>query len=170
MKIEIHGMAYAFDLPSDSAFNNTIFLNYKIFNRSQRTYYNTYLGIFTDLDIGYAYDDYVGCDVYRSSYFGYNGRPVDGTGQVYAYGNHPPAQSVTVLAGPSLNPTGVDRPKVDNSGHQLCNESINGTGFGDGIPDNERLGMTSFVYLTIPLQVFLVICWIHPMPHNIIII
>jgi len=146
MKIEVQGMAYAFNLPSDSAFNNTIFLNYKIFNRSQRTYYNTYLGIFTDLDIGNGLDDFIGCDVYRSSYFGYNGTKIDGNGQPNSYGEHPPAQSVTFLAGPSLGPTGTDRPKSDNTGHQICNESINGTGFGDGIPDNERLGMTSFIY------------------------
>ena len=146
MKAEIHGMAYAFNLQSDSAFNNTVFLNYKIFNRSQRTYYKTYLGIFTDLDIGDMTDDYIGCDVYRGSYFGYNGKPIDGSGQPSAYGVHPPAQSVTFLAGPSMDSIGADRPKFDNTNHQLCNESINGLGFGDGIKDNERLGMTSFIY------------------------
>jgi hypothetical protein len=30
LKAEIHGMAYVFDLPGDTAFNNTIFMNYKI--------------------------------------------------------------------------------------------------------------------------------------------
>src|ERR1039457_3959986 len=46
MKVEIHGMAYAWDMPGDSAFNNTIFLNYTIFNRSNRTYLNTFIGTF----------------------------------------------------------------------------------------------------------------------------
>ena len=36
--LEFHGMAYAWDLPNDSAFKNTVFLNYQIFNRSQNTY------------------------------------------------------------------------------------------------------------------------------------
>ncbi len=147
MKAEFHAMAYGWDMPGDSAFNNTLFLNYRVFNRSQLTYFNTYLGFFTDIDLGYPIDDYLGCDVYRGSCFCYNGKAIDGNGQSYAYGAHPPAQSVTILAGPKLEPTGTDRPRVDGSGHQLCNESINGTGFGDGIPDNERMGFSNFMSL-----------------------
>jgi hypothetical protein len=73
MRIEVHLMAYAFDMPDDSAFKNTILMNYKIFNRSSRTYYNTYFGAFSDLDIGDWHDDYICCDVGRSSFIGYNG-------------------------------------------------------------------------------------------------
>ncbi len=145
MKIEIHLMAYAFDLPDDSAFKNTIFLNYKIFNRSSKTYYNTYMGAWADMDIGYDLDDYICCDVGRSSFIGFNGLAVDGTGQTNAYGAHPPAQSVTILGGPFMDPAGHDRPRLDNEGHQLCNESINGTGFGDSIANNERYGLTNFL-------------------------
>jgi hypothetical protein len=148
MRIEVHLMAYAFDMPDDSAFKNTIFMNYKIFNRSSRTYYNTYFGAFSDFDIGYWDDDYICCDVGRSSIIGFNGKAVDGTGQVNAYGAHPPAQSVTILGGPFMDPTGNDRPRLDNEGHQLCNESINGTGFGDSIANNERYGLTNFLSLT----------------------
>lgn len=147
MKVEIHGMAYAFDIPGDSAFWNTLFLNYKIYNRSQRTYYNTYLGTFTDIDLGWSRDDFVGCDVQRGCFFGYNGTPIDGNGQPEAYGENPPAQSVTILAGPFMDPDGIDNPKKDNSGNQLCNESVNGFGFGDDIVDNERYGMRKFVYI-----------------------
>jgi hypothetical protein len=145
LKVEVLGMAYAFDLPGDSAFKNTIFVNYRIFNRSRRTYYNTYLGLFTDFDIGYMTDDYNGCDVERSSFFGYNGLPVDGSGQSYAYGTHPPAQAVTILGGPYMDHSDQDRPRSDQAGHQLCNESVNGTGFGDNIPNNERYGLTGFM-------------------------
>jgi hypothetical protein len=42
-----------------------------------------------------------------------------------------------------MDPAGQDRPKVDLAGHQLCNESVNGTGFGDSIANNERYGLTS---------------------------
>jgi hypothetical protein len=147
LKIEIHLLAYAFDLPDDSAFKNTIFLDYKIFNRSSRTYYQTYLGTWADFDIGYSGDDFIGCDVKRASLIGYNGTPVDGTGQPNAYGPHPPAQSLTILKGPLMDPAGQDRPRFDNSGHQLCNESINGTGFGDSIANNEHYGLTNFMAL-----------------------
>lgn len=146
LKVEIHGMAYVFDLPGDSAFYNTVFLNYKIINRSDKIYYNTYMGLFTDLDIGYPNDDYVGCDVERGFYYGYNGTPIDGTGQPGSYGANPPVQSVTFLGGPFMDPDGIDNPRTDGFGHQLCNASVNGVNFGDSIVDNERLGMTNFMY------------------------
>jgi hypothetical protein len=146
LKLEVHGMAYAFNLPQDSAFWNTVFLNYKIINRSDKIYYNTYLGTFTDLDIGWYADDYLGCDVERGMYYGYNGTPIDGSGQPGTYGANPPAQSVTFLGGPLMDPDGVDNPRFDNTGHQLCNESVNGTNFGDSVVDNERLGMSRFMY------------------------
>jgi hypothetical protein len=120
-------------------------MNYKIFNRSSRTYYNTYFGAFSDLDIGDWHDDYICCDVGRSSFIGYNGLAVDGPGQVNAYGAHPPAQSVTILGGPFMDPAGHDRARFGIEGHQLCNESINGTGFGDSISNNERYGLTNFL-------------------------
>ena len=142
LRVEVHAMAYGFDMPEDSAFKNAIFVNYKVFNLSQRTYYRTAFGMFADFDIGYPYDDYFGCDVQRGSFFGYNGTPVDGSGQSYAYGSHPPAQAVTILAGPKMDADGIDNPKNDGSGHQLCNASINGMNFGDSIVDNERFGMT----------------------------
>jgi len=145
LRAEIHLMAYAFNLPGDSAFKNTIFFNYKIYNRSSRTYYNTKLGFYVDLDIGYPFDDNIGCDVERSSIIGFNGLPVDGSGPPQAYGAHPPAQSVTILGGPFMDPAGTDRPRLDNTGHQLCNESVNGTGFGDSIANNERYGLTNFL-------------------------
>jgi len=147
LRVEIHGMAYAWDLPNDSAFKNTVFLSYKLFNRSPKTYNNVFLGVFTDIDLGYPNDDYIGCDVERNMYFGYNGMPVDGTGQSYAYGANPPVQSVILLAGPLMDADGIDNPRYDNEGHQLCDVSVNGIHFGDNIVDNERYGMSRFVYI-----------------------
>jgi hypothetical protein len=146
LRVEIHGMAYAFDLPGDSAMKNTVFLNYKLFNRSQKAYDSTLLGVFTDIDLGYSNDDYVGCDVERNMYFGYNGTPIDGTGQPYAYGANPPTQSVTVLAGPYMDPDGIDNPRYSSTGVQLCDFSVNGLNFGDSIADNERFGLQKFIY------------------------
>ena len=143
---EIHVFAYAFNNPSDSALYNSIFYKYKIINRSTLTLHDCYLGLFTDIDIGYAFDDYVACDVERSTYYGYNGKPVDGAGQYYAYDSFPPAQGVTILGGPFMNNDGLDNPIFDNNGYPLCDYSVNGLNFGDGIVDNERLGMCRFVY------------------------
>ena len=146
LRVEIHGMAYAFDMPEDSAMKNTVFLNYKLFNRSQNTYDSTMLGIFTDIDLGYPNDDFIGCDVERNMYFGYNGTPLDGTGQSYAYGENPPVQSVTLLGGPYMDPDGADNPRFSNTGAQLCDFSVNGLNFGDSIVDNERYGLHGFAY------------------------
>ena len=98
--LEVHAMVYAYDAPNDEALNNTVFINYKFFNRSTNDYHDVYLGLWTDWDIGYMNDDYVGCDVQRNSCFGYNGLPVDGNNEPNAYGDNPPVQVLTVLAGP----------------------------------------------------------------------
>lgn len=98
--LEVHAMVYAFDAPDDEALNNTVFVNYKFFNRSANDYHDVYLGLWTDWDIGYTYDDYVGCDVQRNSCFAYNGLPIDGDGEPSSYGDNPPVQVLTVLAGP----------------------------------------------------------------------
>ena len=145
LRVEIHGMAYAFDMPGDSAFKNTVFLNYKIFNRSQNTYDSTLLGVFTDIDLGYANDDYLMCDVERNMFIGYNGDSIDGTGLSYTYGDSPPAQGVVILGGPYMDADGIDNPRYDLSGNQLCDFSVNGMNFGDSIADNERYGLQRFL-------------------------
>jgi hypothetical protein len=144
--IEIHGMAYAYDLPGGSVLWNTIFLHYDIINRSDTTYSDTWLSIWTDFDLGYFYDDYLGCDIQRGGYFVYNGTPIDGSGEPWAYGEYPPAIGLLFLGGPYMEADNLDNPKYDGEGLQLCNESINGLNFGDSIIDNERLGMTKFLY------------------------
>lgn len=140
LRIEVQAMVYAFNDPTDSALCNTVFVHYDLINRSASIYTGTYTGIFTDLDIGYAWDDFIGCEVNRGSFYGYNGAPVDGNGEPEAYGENPPAQSVTVLAGPFMDPDGLDNPAGN------CDESINGLNFGNGISDDERYGMTRFIY------------------------
>lgn len=180
-RIEVHGMAYAFDCPGDTAFKNTVFLHYKIVNRSQNTYNNTWLGVFTDLDLGYSRDDFIACDVQRGMYYAYNGRKVDGTGQPGTYGEFPPAQGVIILGGPLLDADQSDNPSFKGSAikgpsfggscdiisldgdtilmnygqggtlqdHFLVrSEAVNGLNFGDGIVDNERMGMAKMVIPT----------------------
>lgn len=138
--LEIHGMAYEFNTPEIIPMANTVFMSYKIFNRSSETLKNTYVGLFCDFDIGDPRDDFVGCDVSRGAYYGYNGDDFDGSGYPYEYGENPPAQGVVILGGPYMDPNGEDDPDGG------CDESITGVGFGDGEVDNERYGMTKFVW------------------------
>ncbi|MCB9360746.1 MAG: T9SS type A sorting domain-containing protein [Flavobacteriales bacterium] len=148
--LEVHGMAYAYNCPSDSAINHTVFLNYKIYNRSASTYTNVYTGMWTDFDIGCSGDDYVGCDVARGAFYGYNGDIFDEDGGVNGYGTHPPAQGVVILKGPKANNDGIDNPFTTNIPTALAQEGIPyaglGVGYGDGIVDNEYIGMKHFLY------------------------
>jgi len=140
MQVEIHGNAYAFDNPEDSSLFNTIFVHYDFYNRSDRTYDSTYIGVFNDFDLGYYKDDFIACDVSRGSSYIYNGKPIDGSGEPGSYGEKPPVQSMVILGGAFMPEDGED----NLSGG--CDESINGLSFGDGIIDNERMGMTRFTY------------------------
>lgn len=143
--LEVHCMLYGFNSPGDETLNNTLFMRYWIYNRSDYPLHDVYIGYFTDFEIGYGNDDYIGCDVERGYYYGYNGTSMDGDGTSGTFGANPPAQIVAVLGGPNMPADGIDNPKFDFDGNQLCDQSINGTGFGDGIIDNERLGLTGFI-------------------------
>lgn len=137
--MEVHAMVYGFNTPSDTSVYNSVFVHYDLINRSGNTYTNFYTGIFTDTDLGFAIDDYIGCNVQKGSFYAYNGKPKDGAGQSWAYGENPPAQSVTILAGPYKDEDGLDNAPED------CSESINGLNYGNGIADDERLGLSSFM-------------------------
>jgi hypothetical protein len=159
--IEIRGQAFAF--ATNDEINNMTFYSYEIINRSTFTLRETYFSQWVDPDLGHHLDDYIGCDVKRGLGYCYNGNPVDGTGQPWAYGDQPPAIGVDFFQGPYMDRIqpgqplyGQDRSAAfDENGELLpCDilrelhypEAINGVNFGDGIPDNERFGMRRFTY------------------------
>ncbi len=142
--MEIRAQAFAF--ATNDEINNMTFYSYEIINRSTYTLTNTYFSPWTDVDLGYGFDDFVGCDVGRGLGYGYNGTNVDGNGETEAYGNNPPAVGVDFFQGPYLDPDGVDNPKFNPETGENCDESINGVNFGNGIVDDERFGMRRFVY------------------------
>lgn len=156
--LEIRGQAFGFS--TNDELNNMTFYSYEIINRSTYNLTNTYFSQWVDPDLGYANDDYVGCDVSRGLGYCYNGSNVDGTGQIWAYGDQPPAVGVDFFQGPYMDADNRDNPKfhVDSasfagycdrflsSAYELDQMAINGVNFGDGIIDNERFGMRRFVY------------------------
>jgi len=150
--MEIRAQYFAF--ATNDAINDMTFYSYELVNRSTYTLTGTYFSQWVDPDLGYSNDDYVGCDVARGLGYCYNGRPVDGTGQNYAYGASPPAVGVDFFQGPYMDPdyrdnpefTGANCDEVFNGEHPLDSNAINGVNFGDGIIDNERYGMRRFVY------------------------
>lgn len=156
--LEIRGQCFGF--ATNDELNNMTFYSYEIINRSTYTLTQTYFSQWVDPDLGYAYDDYVGCDVARGLGYCYNGANVDGSGQTWAYGDQPPAVGVDFFQGPYMDPDGRDNPKFYadsavfsgycdkflNSEFELDQMAINGVNFGDSIIDNERFGMRRFVY------------------------
>ena len=142
--LEIRAQAFCFS--TNDEINNMTFYSYEIINRSTYRLTDTYFSQWVDPDVGYANDDYVGCDVARGLGYQYNGTEVDGTGQPWAYGAQPPAIGVDFFQGPYMDPDGIDNPKYDQNGQQICDVSINGVNFGNGIVDDERFGMRRFVY------------------------
>ncbi len=137
MTTEVHGMAYAFSC-GDSALHNTIFVDFRVINRSSNTYVNTSFGLWADFDIGGMADDFMGCDVMRNFFYAYNGDDYDDLfyDDTLSYESYPPAIGTILLKGAPQDPDGLD-----NSIGIDTNQSINGTGFGDGIIDNEFWGL-----------------------------
>ena len=95
--IEIHGMAYAYDCPDDSIFQNTMFIDYKLINRSPHQYHDVYVGVKSNLGIGSPKDDYTACDTLLDAFFAYNADNYDAGINEPGYGYFPPAQAVSFL-------------------------------------------------------------------------
>jgi hypothetical protein len=142
--LEIRAQAFAF--ATNDEINNMTFYTYEIINRSTFRLKDTYFSQWVDTDLGFADDDYVGCDVRRGLGYCYNGDDYDGSGQAWAYGDQPPAVGVDFFQGPYMDADGLDNPRFDQSGNQIVDESINGVNFGNGTIDDERFGMRRFVY------------------------
>jgi hypothetical protein len=146
--MEIRAQAFAFS--TNDEVNNMTFFNYELINRSTFTLANTYFGFNLDPDLGKYDDDFVGCDVQRGLGYCYNGLEVDGTGGPGEYGANPPAVGVDFFEGPYQDNDGKDNPLVYDYNVAMTEVGIPypgiGIGYGDGIVDNERFGMSRFVY------------------------
>lgn len=146
--LEIRAQAYAFKQNDDIGL--ATYYTYEIINRSSETLHDVYVGFFSDFDLGYYMDDYIGSDVKRGLGYAYNGKKIDGTGLPMHYGIHPPAVGIDFVQGPYMDPDAIDNPKftvTNNNGVitiENCDYSINGQNFNNNIIDDERYGMTSF--------------------------
>ena len=108
--LEIRAQAFAFS--TNDEINNMTFYSYEIINRSTYELRETYFSQWVDPDLGYAWDDFVGCDVRRGLGYCYNGKPQDSPGSG-SYSGLPPAVGIDFFQGPYMDPDGVDNPKID---------------------------------------------------------
>ena len=109
--LEIRAQAFAF--ATNDVINNMTFYSYEVINRSTFELTKTYFSPWVDTDLGFAEDDFVGCDVGRGLGYCYNGTAVDGSGQVQAYGDQPPAIGVDFFQGPYMDADNFDNPAFD---------------------------------------------------------
>jgi len=109
--LEIRVQAFAF--ATNDELNKMTFYSYEIINRGSNTLKKTYFSQWCDPDLGFAGDDYVGCDILRGLGYCYNGTPKDGKGEVWAYGENPPAVGLDFFQGPYIDKDGTDSPSFN---------------------------------------------------------
>ena len=137
--VEVHMMPFAY--ASDPALANTVFVLYKIINRSTQTLTDFRIGHFADLELGCGQDDHVGTDAERALIYAVNGDALDEPCLgAPGFGSQPPAFGMAVLKGHLLEPDGVDNATTLIELYQY------GTGYADAIIDNERYGLSGSMY------------------------
>lgn len=145
--MEVQTSAFAYS--SKDYLNDATFIFYKLINRGTLTLLNTYMATWTDADLGYAFDDYIGCDTGRSLGILYNGKSIDGTGAPTDYGTEVPMIGVDYFIGPKRRTYGsLASLQAQFPKHQL-NAGIypNPRQAGDYY-NEDTLGMTVFNYFT----------------------
>jgi len=106
--LEVQASAFAYS--TNDALNNATFYNYHIINRGSLTLDSTYISTWSDADLGWAFDDYIGCDTTRGLGILYNGTNFDGSGQAGTYGAHIPMVGVDFFKGPKKQIPDPARP------------------------------------------------------------
>lgn len=146
--LEIQTQAFAFS--TNDEINNMTFYQQKIINRSKNKLSDVYFGQWVDADLGYAYDDFVGCDTTRSLGICYNGDDFDEG--IMGYGSNPPSVGVDFFQGPlaDLN-DGVDNDKdgtVDEPGEEIIMSKFVYYNNDWSLKGNPSEGIHFYYYLT----------------------
>ena len=101
MQAEIAISAYAYH--RSSKLDNVIYYEYQITNRATVAYGLSRIGLMTDFDLGYPFDDFAGFDSSHRVGFNYNGKSIDGNGEPSSYGSVIPSAGLTLLEIPGDN-------------------------------------------------------------------
>lgn len=128
--LEVRALAFGFS--TADALNNTTFYRYQFIYRGTVPLTNTYIGIFSDPDLGDATDDYVGSDPELGLGYVYNGDSNDENG----YGTTPPALGYDFFQGPLVG------------GAEGFNDGLDNDGDGEVDEEGERLAIEKFFYFT----------------------
>ncbi len=123
--LEVHGAAFAGLDEGD--LGNTTFYRYKLIYKGKEPLRDAYVGLFSHVEKGNTFDNYIGSDTLRGIAYVYNSDN-DDEGD-FGYGLAPPALGLAFVQGPLTNADGLDND-------------------GDGTTDepDERLQMTNFTF------------------------
>jgi len=121
--VEIHQTVWAYN--RSDVIGDMIFMKWLLVNKSANDWDETYFVIWTDMDIGDGWDDYVGCDSTRGLAYTYNADNDDQN-----YGAAAPACGIDFFQGPIVDSPG-DTVKLPN---------------GMVMPNKKLLKMTAFIY------------------------
>ena len=107
--MEVQFSAWAYTCEAENDLNNSIFISYKLINRSVELFKEAKAGLFVDFDLGCYEDDYIGCIPEKNTFYAYNadnidGAPIDNGGSscdidVPTFQGKTPTQAVTILNG-----------------------------------------------------------------------
>lgn len=155
--VEVHAMSYAY--ARGTLIDNVVYYEYTVTNKSANTYNDFRIAQFSDADLGYFRDDFVGFDSAHRMSICYNGTADDGADGGHpanSYGIHCPVQGVTMIVlpgdvGTTYVPAGnfitynndfsaIGNPNSDTAcNNYMRGKSLNGTYFtndyqGPGLP------------------------------------
>lgn len=126
--IEVHAGAFAFS--TSDCLNEATFYNYRVYNWSTSILDSTYMATWTDADLGYAFDDYIGCDTSRGLGILYNGDSYDESST--GYGFDIPMVAVDFFRGPRFqDPVTLDTIELGMSVFTYYNNDFTRTGNPD---------------------------------------
>ena len=120
--IEVQQSTFAFD--RQGALGNTVFLEFKVINKSGHDIDSCFINLWSDPDLGGAGDDLVGCDTTLSLGFVYNSTNTD---QLYA--DRPPCVGYDFFKGPKVGASTLPLTSfifyVNGTDPQNANETYN---------------------------------------------
>lgn len=90
--LDMHQLAYVYDVDSASVIDRTVFFSYKLINRTQSFLNELYIGLWFDFGLGFPNDDNTGCDTLLNTFYSYNGDATD-----IQYGATPPVMGAVFL-------------------------------------------------------------------------
>ncbi|MDP2385938.1 MAG: T9SS type A sorting domain-containing protein [Bacteroidota bacterium] len=160
LNVQVMASAYAYTCPtvadSDKVINYTTFYNYRIRNKGTNPIDSMYIGIRSEVDLGFYNDDYIGCDVENNFSYVYNGDnydedAVNTIGEFKSgYKSNTPFLSCNLLRGPGADPD--DGKDNDRDGCIDCTFWIDSSYVPPFLASanddtlNERIPMSKFTY------------------------